>query len=133
MGDSVQKTLNPAHTMHAAKARRHKGGGRGKRRAAAAPAPPKYIETPLPSVVVDWFDAGEGISSVFLVADKYNRGKVIDGWVVVEQDKLVDSEDSMTALEKLEQEALEKTFLCDVNMWFAVAHRIFVTFSVAKM
>ena len=41
---------------------------------------------------------------------------MIDGWVVVEQDKLIDSEDSMTALEKLKQEALEKTFLCDINM-----------------
>ena len=53
---------------------------------------------------------------MFLVADKYNRGKVIDGWVVVEKNKLVDSEDSMTTLERLKQEALEKTFLCDINM-----------------
>ena len=41
---------------------------------------------------------------------------MIDGWVVVEADKLVDSEDSMSTLEKLKQEALEKTFLCDINM-----------------
>ena len=109
--DSVIRTKNPQHTQAAARKRR----GRGKAKAAL---PPAYVETHCPSVFVQWYDAGEAASSVFLVAGKYNRPKVVDGWVVVEEDtdKGLYDEDSRTTLEKLKQEAMEAAFLYDINM-----------------
>ena len=114
-GDSVIKTKNPAYS--AAVSRRRGRGKKATKGKGAANVIPQYISTPCPSVLVQWFEDNETASSVFLVADKYNRAKVVDGWVVVEQDSkdLID-DDSWSTIDKLKQEALEASLLYDINM-----------------
>ena len=51
-----------------------------------------------------------------MVADKYNRAKVVDGWVVIDEEKPLYDEDSKSVLEKLKQRALDAAFLWDINM-----------------